>query len=203
MLRITASIQLSLAQINFIIAISIRLSTQIRSACLYHTGISLILTLLSYSTSIEPWDESMLTLTTTNCSTWASTYRLASPPSYYLHRHIQSSSASDPFVLKALVASDEGSPLFTQASLSDWSFDSGHLYFHKRLYVPPSACSALLHLIHASPLSGHMRVFYTKSILECDFWWPGLSTFVKYLLLVVLFASRTRLTLILPFLLSV
>ena len=30
-----------------------------------------------------------------------------------LSRHIQSSSASDPFVLKALVASDEGSPLFT------------------------------------------------------------------------------------------
>ena len=30
-----------------------------------------------------------------------------------LSRHIQSSSASDPFVLKALTALDEGSPLFT------------------------------------------------------------------------------------------
>ena len=122
----------------------------------------------------------MLTLTTTNCSTWASTYRLASPPSYYLHRHIQSSSASDPFVFKALVASDEGSPLFTQASLSDWSFDNGYLYFRKCLYVPSSACSALLHSIHSSPLLGHMRVFSTKSILKHAFWWPGLSTFAKH-----------------------
>ena len=48
------------------------------------------------------------------------------------------------------------------------------------LYVPPSACSALLHSIHSSPLSGHMGVFCTKSILEWDFWWPGLSTFIKH-----------------------
>ena len=52
--------------------------------------------------------------------------------------HIQSSSISDPFVLKALTALDEGSPLFTRATLLDWSFDNGHHYFRKRLYVPPS-----------------------------------------------------------------
>ena len=83
--------------------------------------------------------------------------------------HIQSSSASDPIVLKALAALDEGSPLFTCTTLSDWSFDNGHLYFCKQLYVPPSAHSALLHSIHTSPLSGHMGVFCTKSILECNF----------------------------------
>ena len=94
--------------------------------------------------------------------------------------HIQSSSTSDPFVLTALAALNEGSLLFTQATLSDWSFDNGHLNFCKRLYVSPSAHSALLHSIHASPLSGHMGVFCTKSILEHDFWWPGLSTFVKH-----------------------
>ena len=80
--------------------------------------------------------------------------------------HIKSSSASDPFVLKALAALDEGSPLFTRASLSDWSFDNGHLYFRNRMFVPPSARSALLHSIHSSPLSGHMGVFHTKAILE-------------------------------------
>ena len=97
-----------------------------------------------------------------------------------LSHHIQSSSTSDPFVLKALTALGEGSPLLTRATLSDWSFDNGHLYFCKQLYVPPSARSALLHSIHTSPLLGHMGVFHTKSILECDFWWPGLSTFVKH-----------------------
>ena len=97
-----------------------------------------------------------------------------------LSRHILSSSASDPFVLKALAALDDGSPLFTHATLSDWSFNNGHLYFHNWMYVPPFAHSALLHSVHSSPLSGHMGVFRTKSILERDFWWPGLSTFVKH-----------------------
>ena len=82
--RYSTSIQLSLAWINSIIAISICLSTWIRSDCPYHAEISLILTLLSCSTSIEPWDKSMLAPTTTNCSTWAPAYRSAPPPSYYL-----------------------------------------------------------------------------------------------------------------------
>ena len=97
-----------------------------------------------------------------------------------LARHITSSSASDPFVLKALATLDEGSPLFTHASLLDWSFDNGHLYFHNCMFVPPLARSALLHSIHSSPSSGHMGVFHTKVILEWDFWWPGLSTFIEH-----------------------
>ena len=96
-----------------------------------------------------------------------------------LSRHIQSSSASDPFVLKALSTLATGSPLFTRASLSDWSYDNGHLYFCNRMFIPSSAQSALLHSIHSSPFTGHMGVFHTKAILKHDFWWPGLSTFVK------------------------
>ena len=46
-------------------------------------------------------------------------------------------------------------------------------------YVPPPARSSLLHSIHSSPLSGHLRCFHTKAIIECDFWWPGLSIFVN------------------------
>ena len=97
-----------------------------------------------------------------------------------LSHHIQQSSASNPFVLKALASLVDSSPLFTHANLSDLSFDNRHLYFHHHMYVPPSAHSTLLHSIHSSPLSGHMGVFCTKFILECDFWWPGLSTFVKH-----------------------
>ena len=73
-----------------------------------------------------------------------------------LARHIKSSSASNPFVLKALAALDEGSPLFTCTSLSDWSFDNGHLYFRNHIFVPSSAHSALLHSIHSPPSLGHM-----------------------------------------------
>ena len=48
------------------------------------------------------------------------------------------------------------------------------------MFVPPLARSALLHLVHSFPFSGHMGVFHTKAILERDFWWLGLSTFVKH-----------------------
>jgi hypothetical protein len=34
-------------------------------------------------------------------------------------------------------------------------------------------------LIHSSPLSSHLGHFHTKAIVERDFWWPGLSTFVN------------------------
>ena len=47
------------------------------------------------------------------------------------------------------------------------------------MYVPPPARSSLLHFIHSSPLLGHLGRFRTKAIVECDFWWPGLSVFVN------------------------
>ena len=53
-------------------------------------------------------------------------------------------------------------------------------YFKGQMYVLPSACSSLLHSIHSSPTTGHMGIFCTKAVLEHDFWWPGLSFFVKH-----------------------
>ena len=84
----STSIWSLLTWINSIITISIRLSTRIHLDCLYHARISLILTLLSCSTSIEPWDESTLAPSTTNCLTWAPAYRSAPSPPYYLQRTI-------------------------------------------------------------------------------------------------------------------
>ena len=47
------------------------------------------------------------------------------------------------------------------------------------MYVPPPARSSLLHSIHSSPLSGHLRRFRTKAVVERDFWWLGLSVFIN------------------------
>ena len=93
---------------------------------------------------------------------------------------IVESTPSDPFILRVLSTLKEGSPLFSCSSLSDWSFDNGHLYFKCCMFILPSSHSALLHAIHSSPLSGHMGIFCTKAVLECDYWWPGLSSFVKH-----------------------
>jgi hypothetical protein len=95
-----------------------------------------------------------------------------------LIRHIQSSSESDPLVLRAIQNLSQETPLFPRSAFADWTFTNGNLYYKHRLYVPPSARSQILHSIHSSPLSGHLGRFRTKAIVERDFWWPGLSTFV-------------------------
>ena len=97
-----------------------------------------------------------------------------------LSQTIAQSSSSDPLVLRVLSALQDGSPLFSRSSTADWTFDNGHLYFKGRMYVPPSARSSLLHAVHSSPTMGHMGIFRTKALLERDYWWPGLSSFVKH-----------------------
>ena len=96
-----------------------------------------------------------------------------------LAQHIQSSSSSDPLVLRAIQNLSANTPLFPRSTLADWTFDNGHLYYKGRMYVPPPARSSLLHSIHSSPLSGHLGHFRTKAIVEHDFCWLGLSVFVN------------------------
>ena len=43
--------------------------------------------------------------------------------------HIQSSSSSDPLVLKVIQAIQDGFPLFPHSTLTDWTFENSHLYF--------------------------------------------------------------------------
>ena len=47
----------------------------------------------------------------------------------FLAHHIKSSFSSDPLVLKAIQAVQDGSPLFSRSALTDWTFEDGHLYF--------------------------------------------------------------------------
>ena len=47
------------------------------------------------------------------------------------------------------------------------------------MYILPEACHNLVTSLHNSPTLGHTDQFHTKTFLECDFWWPGLSAFVN------------------------
>ena len=91
---------------------------------------------------------------------------------------ISSSSLTDPLIVTALQTLSRGSPLFPRSSLLDWHFDGSQLYFKNRLYVPASACHDLVSSVHTSLASGHGGFFHTYSSLSCDFWWPGMSSFI-------------------------
>jgi hypothetical protein len=96
-----------------------------------------------------------------------------------LAHHIQSSSASDPLVLRAIQNLSEETTLFPCSTLANWTFENGNLYYKHYLYIPPAARSSLLHSIYSSLLTGHLGQFRTKAIIERGFWWPSLSTFVN------------------------
>ena len=96
-----------------------------------------------------------------------------------LAQKIRSSTKSDPLVLQALESLKMGSPLFPRSFLNDWHMTNGHLYFKGCMYIPPYKQQAITHSIHDSPATGHTGHFHTKALLERDFWWPGLSSFVN------------------------
>ena len=72
-----------------------------------------------------------------------------------------------------------GSPLFPCSSMDDWHMTNGHLYFKGHMYIPPHEQQAITWSIHDSPTTEHAGCFQTKALLERDFWWPGLSSFVN------------------------
>ena len=92
---------------------------------------------------------------------------------------ISSSSSSNPLVVSALQNLSIGSPLFPRSSLSDWCFSDSLLYFKNHLYIPGTGHHDLVSSIHSSPTAGHSGFFRTYTLLSQDYWWPGMSSFVR------------------------
>ena len=96
-----------------------------------------------------------------------------------LTEHIKNSSPSDPLVICAIQGLEKGILLFPRSTLLDWKFEDGHLYYKDQMYIPPDTHQSLVSSLHKSPTLGHAGHFCPKTIVECNFWWPGLSTFIN------------------------
>jgi hypothetical protein len=83
------------------------------------------------------------------------------------------STPSDPLVLSALQALDEGASLFPRAWREDWLYQEGKLYFKGHLYVPKGPVVTLL-----SPFMSQL-LGDTAASFEPRIWWPGLNAFVR------------------------
>ena len=92
---------------------------------------------------------------------------------------ITSSTTTDPLVLDALNNLSVGSPLFPCSSLADWHFSGSCLHFKNRLYIPPDTRHDLVTSVHSSLASGHGGFFHTYILLSWDYWWPGMSSFIR------------------------
>jgi len=70
------------------------------------------------------------------------------------------------------------SSLFPRTARDDWTFLDGALYYRSCLYIPEPAQQDLVCSLHCSPAGGHGGYFRTIHLVQCDYWWPGLTTFV-------------------------
>ena len=73
----------------------------------------------------------------------------------------------------------DGEPWILQTNKTDWEFTDKALYFKHRLYIPKPACLDLGKTLHESPAGGHEGFFHTLHCMQKDYWWPGMSTFLR------------------------
>ena len=95
-----------------------------------------------------------------------------------LTEKIAESTPSNQFVINALAAMNAATVPLPCSQAENWYFDQGALYYKGRLYIPEDACHSLLKNIHESLADAHGRYFRTISLLQKDYWWPSMTTFV-------------------------
>jgi len=96
-----------------------------------------------------------------------------------LAEHITEFTATDPLIKDATDAMPKHSSLFPHMAHNDWTFLDSALYYKSCLYVPEPAQRDLVHSLHCSPVGGHGSYFRTIHLVQRDYWWPGLTTFVR------------------------
>ena len=111
------------------------------------------------------------------------------PPSLFvnlintaLSQCIKSASASDPLVLQALQSMHDNIPLPFRSCLADWQVEAGILTYRGRVYIPAddSLCRAILERCHDHESAGHPGFLKTRQLVATEFWWPGLTSFVRH-----------------------
>ena len=102
-----------------------------------------------------------------------------------LTKKISSSSKGDPIVTKALATmnNNSGEPWIPRTMAADWKFIDNTLYFKHHLYVPEPAHHDLVKSLHESPARGHEGFFRTLHQMQRDYWWLGMSTFLRRFIL--------------------
>ena len=63
---------------------------------------------------------------------------------------------------------------------SEWSEENSILYFHGKIYVPPTADirQKIVALNHNSQIAGHPRRWKTLELVSRNYWWPQMSRYI-------------------------
>ena len=97
-----------------------------------------------------------------------------------LANRIRTSNATDKVVLDALAAAKSGDVLPMKSTLADWIFDDGLVFYQQRCYVPTNEnlCHNIVKRYHDFQPMGHPGQFATMKLVQRDYWWSGMASFV-------------------------
>src|SRR3978361_468877 len=98
-----------------------------------------------------------------------------------LHNVLAENIMKDEIVTDAIeVLKSNGIPLIKSA-LSDWKMDNGLLFFKGKCYVPNNEDLRrnIVRRYHDLVSSGHPGQYGTLELVQREYWWPRMSTFVK------------------------
>jgi len=97
-----------------------------------------------------------------------------------LHERLRLTSEVDTVVQMVVDTLNNSSLSPMQQALSDWKWEDGLLMFKGHYYVLPGPVQGeLIAQFHNAPTWGHPGWMKTQELISCEYWWPGLPTFVK------------------------
>src|SRR5882724_2228413 len=98
-----------------------------------------------------------------------------------LKEKIRNSEAMDEEVVNALEEIMKSGPRKIHQGLKEWNAEDGLILYRGRIYVPNELelRREVVKSCHDPPIMGHPGRYKTLEIVQRNYWWPGMSTFVK------------------------
>jgi len=94
---------------------------------------------------------------------------------------IRKTEQTDPVVHSALAALLEGGPFPMKSSLKDWHTANKLVFYKNRCYVPDDLTLRrnVVQKYHDIVSAGHPGRLATQILVQRDYWWPGMATFIR------------------------
>src|SRR5271163_2137008 len=94
---------------------------------------------------------------------------------------IKKTDQTDQVVQEALTALLNGGPFPLKSALSDWRIDNDLVFYKDRCYVPDNLelRRNIVKRYHNAIPVGHPGRLATQAIVQRDYWWPGMATFIR------------------------
>ena len=98
-----------------------------------------------------------------------------------MHNLIATNLMKDDIVKDAIEALKSNGKPQIKSALSKWKINNGLLFFKDRCYTPNTSGlqKQIVERYHNSITIGHPSQFKTIEEIRCDYWWPGMTVFVK------------------------